>query len=130
LLGSDGWDSEELKNAGTALDGAFYSNHYAHEEQRPEVQDFVKQYQTEYHDLPDGLAATGYDAAKLLFDAMKRAKSLSGRDLADAINSTKGLKLVTGVVTIDAHRNAKKSIVMLRLEGGTPSYYATILPPD
>jgi branched-chain amino acid transport system substrate-binding protein len=130
LLGSDGWDSEELKNAGTALDGAFYSNHYAHEEQRPEVQDFVKQYQAEYHDLPDGLAATGYDAAKLLFDAMKRAKSLSGRDLAEAINSTKGLKLVTGVVTIDAHRNAKKSIVMLRLEGGTPSYYATILPPD
>lgn len=130
LLGSDGWDSDELKNAGTALDGSFYSNHYAHEEQRPEVQDFVKTYQDEYGALPDGLAATGYDAAKLLFDAMARAKSLSGRDLADAINSTKGLHLVTGVVTIDAHRNAKKPLIMLKLKDGLPSYEATILPPD
>src|SRR3954471_3645209 len=85
LIGGDGWDSEELKNAGDALNGCFYSNHYSHEEKRPEVQEFVKKYQAEYGKVPDGLAAMGYDAAALLFNAMERAKSIKGEDLSDAI---------------------------------------------
>ena len=48
LLGGDGWDAEDLKNAGAALDGCFFCNHYSHEEQRPAVQEFVKKYQAEF----------------------------------------------------------------------------------
>jgi branched-chain amino acid transport system substrate-binding protein len=129
LIGGDGWDSEELKNAGDALDGCFFSNHYSHEEQRPEVQAFVKKYQAQYGKIPDGLAAMGYDAARLLFDAMDRSPSLSGADLAKTIAATKDFAGVTGKITIDEKRNARKLAVVLGIKGGVPFYAATIQPP-
>ncbi|MCC6358592.1 MAG: ABC transporter substrate-binding protein [Phycisphaerales bacterium] len=129
LLGGDGWDSEELKNGGEALNNCYFSNHYSHEDKRPEVQEFVAKYQKEFGKVPDGLAALGYDAARLLFDAMGRAKSLDGKDLAKAINSTKGFKGVTGMITIDENRNAVKLAVVLRVVDGKPSYVATVEPP-
>ena len=81
LIGGDGWDSEELRNAGDALNSCYFSNHYSHEDQRPEVQDFVKKYQAAYGKVPDGLAALGYDAARLLFDAMDRAEGAGANNL-------------------------------------------------
>lgn len=130
LIGGDGWDSEELKNAGTALDGCFFSNHYSHEEKRQEVQDFVKKYKDEYGKIPDGLAAMGYDAAALLFNAMERANAPSGADLADAIAATKDFPGVTGKITIDENHNAKKLAVVLGIKNGVPFYAATIQPPE
>ncbi len=129
LLGGDGWDSDKLTEiGGAAIEGAYYSNHYSHEEQRPEVQDFVKKYQARFNTVPDGLAAMGYDAARLLFDAMGRAPSIAGKDLSAALAATKGFHGVTGMITIDANRNASKPAVILQIKGGKPSYFATIAP--
>ena len=129
LIGGDGWVSDKLKDAGHALDGCYFSDHYAKEDKRPEVVEFLKKYNAAYHHDPDSMAALGYDAANLLFDAMRRAKSLSGPDLAAAINSTKDFKGVTGSVTIDENRNAKKLAVIQKLDNGTFSYFATVQPP-
>lgn len=128
LIGGDGWDSEELQNAGDALNGCYFSNHYSHEDQRQEVQDFVKRYQAAYGKVPDGLAALGYDAARLLFDAMDRSPSLDGKDLAAAIAATTNFAGVTGSITIDPQRNANKDAVMLEITNGVPKYVATIKP--
>ena len=130
LLGGDGWDSAKLGEiAGSAIDGAYYSNHYSHQETRPEVQDFVKRYQAKYGQVPDGLAALGYDSARLMFDAMTRAPSLGGKDIAAAIAATKGFAGVTGLISIDGQRNAQKQAVMLLMKNGRPTYSATIQPP-
>ncbi len=119
FLGGDGWDSEELaKNAGDAINGNYFSNHYAPEEDRPEVKNFVSKYKEAYGSIPDGLAALGYDAALVLFDAMERAKSLSGKDLRDAIAETKNFTGVTGTFSIDEKRNAQKSAVVIEYKGG------------
>lgn len=129
LLGGDGWDSAKLTEiGGAAIEGAYYSNHYSHEEQRPEVQDFVKKYQAKYSQVPDGLAALGYDSARLLAEAMGRAPSLGGKDLAAALAATRDFKGVTGVISIDAERNAKKPAVILQVKGGKPTYSATVAP--
>jgi branched-chain amino acid transport system substrate-binding protein len=129
LLGGDGWDSSQLAGiAGEAIEGSYYSNHYSHEEQRPAVQEFVKSYQEEYKAVPDGLAALGYDSAKILFDAMGRSKSLDGKDLAAAIAATKDFQGVTGVITIDENRNARKPAVVVQMKGGQPAYVTTIQP--
>lgn len=128
LIGGDGWDSEELKNAGDTLNGCFFSNHYSHEDQSPAVQEFIKKYQAKFGKIPDGLAALGYDAARLLFEAMDRSPSLSGKDLSAAINSTKNFAGVTGTITIDAQRNATKDAVVLEVVNGVPKYKATIKP--
>ncbi len=129
LLGGDGWDSEELKNAGTAVDDCYFSNHYSQSEQRPEVQDFVKRYQAVYGKIPDSMGATGYDAARILMDAIERAPSLGGKDLARVIGQTKDFPGVTGIITMDAQRNARKPVVILKVKDGKPSYLTTIPPP-
>jgi branched-chain amino acid transport system substrate-binding protein len=93
------------------------------------VQNFVTTYKAAYGQVPDGLAALGYDAARLLFDAMKRAGKLDGKSLAAAIADTKNFPGVTGAITIDAERNAKKAAVVLEMKGGAPTYVTTIAAP-
>lgn len=129
LLGGDGWDSSKLGEiAGDAIDGCFYSNHYSHQDPSPRVQDFIKKYSAKHNVTPDGLAALGYDASRILFEAMKRAKSLSGADLAAELANTKDFDGVTGKITIDKDRNAVKPAVMLELKGGQPKFVTTIQP--
>jgi branched-chain amino acid transport system substrate-binding protein len=127
FLGGDGWDSEELpKIAGDAINGNFFSNHYAPEEDRPEVKSFVASYKKEYGKTPDGLAALGYDAALVLFDAMERAPSLDGKALRDAIAATKNFTGVTGTFSIDENRNAQKSAVIVEYKDGKQMMSARI----
>ncbi|MCC6679060.1 MAG: ABC transporter substrate-binding protein [Phycisphaerales bacterium] len=129
LLGGDGWDSEQLaKIGGEAIEGCYYSNHYAPDQKGELVEAFVKKYQSKFGATPDGLAALGYDAANILFDAMKRSKSLGGKDLRDAIAATKDFKAVTGTITLDKNRDAQKSAVVVEMKGGKPVYAATVEP--
>lgn len=131
FLGGDGWDSEKLTEIGGAdIEGSYYSNHYSFEEQRPEVQEFVSKYKAAHGQVPDGLAALGYDAARVLFDAMDRAPSLSGKDVAAALAATKGFAGVTGLITIDANRDAQKKAVVLQVRNGKPAYVTSVSPPD
>jgi branched-chain amino acid transport system substrate-binding protein len=136
LLGGDGWDSPQLAQIGKdAVEGAYYSNHYTHEDKSPAVQEFVTKYEAKYTTdegkplIPDGIAALGYDAGRILFDAMERAKGLDGTSLAAAIAATKDFKGVTGTITIDKDRNAQKPAVVVKMTGGVPRYAATIDPP-
>ena len=121
LIGGDGWDSEQLyKIGGTALNGSYFTNHYSPYDTEPKVQKFVKDYKARYNSTPDALAATAYDAANIMFDAIKRSKSLSGPDIRDALAATNAFPGVTGTVTFNENRDAVKPIVMIEIkDGGT-----------
>jgi branched-chain amino acid transport system substrate-binding protein len=119
LVGGDGWDSERLYDIGKeALANCYFSNHYSVDDPDEKVQKFVKDYKTKYGSAPDALAATAYDAARIMFDAIKRAGSTDGTAIRDALAKTKDFPGVTGVVTINAERNAVKPIVMIKIEQG------------
>jgi branched-chain amino acid transport system substrate-binding protein len=128
-LGGDGWDSSKLGEiAGKAIDGSFYSNHYSHQDPNPRVQDFIRKYEERHGNIPDGLAALGYDAARILSDAINRAGSLHGDQIAAQLAKTKDFDGVTGKITIDKDRNAVKPAVMLEMKDGQPTYVSTIQP--
>ena len=82
------------------------------------VQKFVNDYKTRYNSIPDALAATAYDAAKIMFDAIKRANSLDGKAIRDALAATKEFPGVTGKVTFNENRDAVKPIVMIEIKDG------------
>ena len=63
------------------------------------------------------MAAQGYDAAKLLFDAMGRAPEPTREAIKDAIKATKGFQGATGTLTIDKDHNANKPIVIVQIRG-------------
>lgn len=129
LLGGDGWDSDKLGEiGGKSIDGSYYSNHYSHQDPNPLVQDFIRKYKQRFGNTPDGLAALGYDAARVLCEAIGRAHSLSGADLAAELAKTKDFNGVTGKISIDKDRNAVKPAVMLEMVKGEPTYVSTIQP--
>lgn len=129
LLGGDGWDSPKLTEVGGAsIDGGYFSNHYTSEDPRPEVQNFIKTYEAKYGAKPDGLAAAGYDSAKILFEAIKRANSVEGPKLRDAIAQTKDFNGVTGIITLNENRDATKSAVVLKVTGTDFKFIETVNP--
>ena len=121
LVGGDGWDSAQLYAiGGTALNGSYFTNHYSPFDTDPKVQKFVNDYKSRYNTTPDALAATAYDAALIMFDAIKRANSLDGRAIRDALAATKEFPGVTGKVTFNSDRDAVKPIIMIEIkDGGT-----------
>lgn len=130
LLGGDGWDSSKLGQiGGESINNSFYSNHYSHQDPSPRVQDFIKKYKDKFGETPDGLAALGYDAARILIEAMRRTKSLTGDEIAAQLATTKDFDGVTGKISIDAERNAVKPAVMLEMKDGASVFVTTIEPP-
>jgi branched-chain amino acid transport system substrate-binding protein len=121
LIGSDGWDSPSLLDgAGDAFEGVYFANHFWVGSGNELVIKFVADYTARYGIAPDAGAATAYDAAQLLFDAIKRAQSTEGAAIRDALAKTKNFQGVTGRITLDANRNALVPVYILRIEkGGT-----------
>jgi branched-chain amino acid transport system substrate-binding protein len=130
LLGGDGWESPKLiEIGGKALEGCYYTNHYFYADPAPVVANFVQKYKERFGQIPDALAALGYDDMKTLADAMKRATKLDGPSLRDAIAQTKGLTGVTGTITIGPERNAMgKKLVIEEIKNGQLTLAATIDP--
>lgn len=129
LLGGDGWDAPQLwELGGDALNGSYISNHYSVDDPSPAIQKFVADYRARYNVVPDALAALGYDAMKVLADAIRRAGTTDRQRLRDAIAQTKDFAGVTGLITINAQRNAVKPAVVLRLESSRFVYETTIYP--
>jgi ABC-type branched-subunit amino acid transport system substrate-binding protein len=119
LLGGDGWDSPSLYQiGGAALNGCYFSNHYSPDDADPAVQKFVGDYKARYGTVPDALAATAYDAARIMFDAIKRANALDGPAIRAALAATQDFPGVTGKVTFNENRDAVKPIVMVKIEPG------------
>jgi hypothetical protein len=93
------------------------------------VKTFVTNYKNKYNIIPDALAATAYDAAKIMFDAIRRANSLDGTAIRDALAQTKDFPGVTGVVNFNAQRDSVKPIVMIKIqEGGTYGVAERVTP--
>ena len=131
LLGADGWDSPKLVEiGGAAMEGAYFSNHYSVDDPSPVVRAFVETYKRAYAAEPDSIAALSYDAARVLFDAMRRAGSTEGKRLRDALAETKDFAGVTGKITMDENRNPVKSAVVLKIENGRFRFAASIAPSE
>src|SRR5215213_4592081 len=119
LIGSDGWDSPNLLEAGSEpFEGVYFANHFWAGSEDPLVTKFVADYRAKYGVEPDASSATAYDAARMLFDAFQRAKSSESAAVRNALAQTKDFPGVTGKITLDANRNAQVPVYMLRIEGG------------
>ncbi|SET89803.1 ABC transporter substrate-binding protein [Stigmatella erecta] len=129
LLGGDGWDSDKLfELGGSAVEGSYFSNHYAADNPDPVLKVFIEKYQKAYGSIPDTVAALAYDATLVAVDAMKRAPDPSGPALRDAIAATKDFPGVAGKITLNAQRDAEKQAVVLKVEGGKTKFVTTVTP--
>lgn len=130
FVGGDGWDSGKLiEVGGESMNGTYFTNHYAADDTLAVVQEFVNAYKQRFGgETPDAMAVLGYDAALILFDAISRAGSDDPTKIRDALSRTVGFPGVSGTTTIDAERNARKPIVVVKIEDGQIKLHTKIHP--
>jgi branched-chain amino acid transport system substrate-binding protein len=128
FVGGDGWDSSDLiEGAATELEGAYFTNHYAPDVPWPNSKKFVEAYKAKYKGQdPSSLAAQGYDAARLLFDAIGRATEVKPDAVRKALAETKNFQGATGTLTIDKDRNANKPIVVVQIRDKKFKYFTQL----
>ncbi len=130
LMGGDGWDSDKTTEiGGQSVEGCYFSNHYAADDQRPEVQKFIAAYKAKYNGkTPDAMAVLGYEAMGIMADAIKRAGGTDGKAIRDALATTKDFPGVSGKITIDKDRNASKPAVVVQIKDGKFAFVTNINP--
>lgn len=129
LLGGDGWVGDSLlKVAGNSLDGSFFSCHFSAQDKSPVVQSFVEKFKAKNGAVPDDMAALGYDSAMILAEAIKKAGTTDGDKLREAIAATKDHPGITGSITLDEQRNARKPAVILKIADGGFQFEQAVAP--
>ncbi len=127
FLGTDGWDSPEfLAVGGKAVENCYFAGHFSAENSRPEVDAFVQAYTKKFDSPPPPLAALAYDSIRLLAGALARAGTSEPAALREALAATRDLAGVTGMITLDEHRNPSKPVIVLRVQDGKFTYLETV----
>jgi branched-chain amino acid transport system substrate-binding protein len=127
FIGGDAWDSSDLlEGAGAELEGAHLVDHYALDVPSPASHAFLTAFRTKYGHDPGSLTAQGYDAARLLFDAIGRANDTSRDAVRAALAATKDFPGATGTLTIDAAHDAVKPIVVVAIHDKKFTFAAEI----
>ncbi|HEV8480817.1 MAG TPA: ABC transporter substrate-binding protein [Candidatus Eisenbacteria bacterium] len=152
LLGGDGWESSKLiEIGGDAMNGCYYSNHWALDAPDSNLQHFVAEYKKKFNGSePDAIAGLAYDATRILFAAMNKlatddpktfaglSSKNAGTDLRkqataklrDEIAQTKDYPGATGKITIDPNRNASKPAVVIEIKDGKKMFNTTTYPQN
>ena len=132
FLGGSAWDDRErflsILEDNTVLDGSYYPTNFSVATQDADVQEFVGSYTTLFGSPPDGIAASGYDAMRLLDRAIEKAGSLDPVAVRDAFAAVSGYKGATTISQYDENRHPVKSLAIQTIRNGQVEHYKVIEP--
>jgi branched-chain amino acid transport system substrate-binding protein len=131
ILSGDGFDTPLIgRRAGALADDVFYSTHVALDGPAPRIRRFVAAYRKRYGRRPENaFAALGYDTARLLADAIRRARSDEPGAIRRALAATRHFAMITGTISYaPGRRTPVKPVTIIRVQDGRPSLYRTVTP--
>ena len=132
FLGGSAWDDRErflsILDDNTVLDGSYYPTNFSVATQDTDVQEFVGSYTALFESPPDGIAASGYDAMRLLARAIETAGSLDRVAVRDAFAAVIGYKGATTISQYDENRHPVKSLAIQTISNGQVEHYKVIEP--
>lgn len=132
FLGGSAWDDRarflSILDDNTVLDGSYYPTNFSVATQDAAVQEFVGSYTTLFESPPDGIAASGYDAMRLLARAIEAAGSLDRVAVRDAFAAVNGYKGATTISHYDENRLPVKSLTLQKISDGQVEHYKVIEP--
>jgi branched-chain amino acid transport system substrate-binding protein len=124
VLAGDALGTDALiRIAGAAAEGTVVATDFHPDEPGVQVKRFVAAYTSRYGAQPDVGAALGYDAVRLLADAMNRAAGVNSEAIARALHATHGWQGATGEFTFDSTGSlVTKSVVRMVVRDGRFAY--------
>ncbi len=130
IISADRAQTKELiKIGGKDVEGIIFTGHFAREAAVTDIaRKYIETYEKETGKEASAFDALGADAYFVLIDAIKRAKSVKGKNIRNALASTKNFKAVSGIINIGKDGDAVKSLVLVHVKDGTFRYLATYNP--
>jgi branched-chain amino acid transport system substrate-binding protein len=133
IVGGDGYDTPLLVQiAGKGAENTYFTTHSLMDAQlgTDAVKKFISAYQAEFKNPPENaFAGLGYDAVKLVADAIKRAGSADPKAIRDALQNTKDLPGVTGTITFQpGSRIPQKGVTIILVKDGKFTLAAEVVP--
>lgn len=128
IVGGDGWDSDKLAEIAGAknLNNTYYTNHYAPDDTDEDLQKFIAKYERRYGSKPDSYAVLGYDATRLLLEAIRRAGTTDAQKVQRELTGMQQFDGISGQITIDEKHNTVSSGVIIRLVDGERKFLKRI----
>jgi len=119
-VGGDGWNFEEFfRRAQGQASGAYFCAHYV----RGTGTDQALRFESDCPQILQGQpmvsdAALGYDALRLLADAIRRAGSTDRKGIRDALAATRDFEGATGRISFEeGSRDPKKPLAVMQIQG-------------
>jgi branched-chain amino acid transport system substrate-binding protein len=133
IIGGDGYDTPLLLEVGgPAAENVYFTTHSLldAESGSEAVKQFIAAYQAQHGAAPDNaFAALGYDAVKLLADAMNRAGSTDAAPVLAALSETSGFPGVTGEINFGPGVQVpQKGVTVVAVKDGKFTLGAEIVP--
>ena len=124
FIGSDGWDDAlmfENMDALPYLENSYYCTNFD-----PDVTAFISAYEAMFENPANGIAASGYDAMKILAIAIEAAQSTDPIAIRDAIAAITDYEGATSISRFDENRHPVKSIGVYQILDGKPQPYKVV----
>ena len=124
FIGSDGWDDAlmfENMDALPHLENSYYCTNFD-----PDVTAFISAYEAMFENPANGIAASGYDAMKILAIAIEAAQSTDPIAIRDAIAAITDYEGATSISRFDENRHPVKSIGVYQILDGKPQPYKVV----
>ena len=126
FIGGDGMEDPEnmfgTLTDNTPLEGTYYTTNLDLTSDSPATQHFILAYKSKFGEVPDGVAASGYDNVRLLIQAMMQAIKATGSTdpvvIRDAIAATENYTGATFISRFDDQRRAVKGVGVMKIENG------------
>ena len=120
FLGADGWDGvigQVDESNMDAVNGAYFCSQYSAQSDDPNLQAFLSKYKETYGMDASQFAVLGYDAMKMLAQAISEAGSTDSAAITSAMAAIDFTGL-TGHMTFDENRNPVKSAAITQIDNG------------
>jgi ABC-type branched-subunit amino acid transport system substrate-binding protein len=118
FLGANGWNSPDFaRTADQSIDGAIFVDGFFVDSPNPNVQDFVDRYKKRFQTTPTLFAMQGYDAAKLVLEAIRRGAT-SGEAVRDYLMTQRDLPTMVGPASFGPEGTLNRPLFLIQVKRG------------
>jgi ABC-type branched-subunit amino acid transport system substrate-binding protein/outer membrane protein assembly factor BamD (BamD/ComL family) len=118
FLGANGWNSPDFaRTDDSSIDGAVFVDGFFVDSPTPTVQDFVARYKKRFETNPTIFAMQGYDAAKLVLDAVRKGAS-SGEAVRDQLLTQPDLSSLAGPAAFGPDGTLSRPLFLIQIKRG------------
>ena len=118
LLGTNGWNTPDFARvADRSIDGSVFVDGFFADSASPVVRDFVERYRKRFQATPSLFAAQGYDAARVVVEAIKRGAA-SGEAVRDYLMTQHDLPALNGPSAFSQDGILNRRVFLIQVKQG------------